>query len=51
MRKRQRWRRGGASAACFTCRSGNAALHSVRLSPSVRFLWLTPVSAQTQAYA
>lgn len=27
MRKRRGWRRGGVSAACFTCWSGNAALH------------------------
>lgn len=35
MNKRCGWRRGGASIACFTCRSGNAALDSTRLHPSV----------------
>lgn len=47
MRERETrgWRRGGVSAACFTCRSGNAALRSVRLRPSVGALRPTPVSA------
>lgn len=49
MRKRGGWRRGGVSAACFTCRSGNAALHSARLHPSVRDLWPTPVSVYVHA--
>lgn len=47
MTKRRGWRSGGVSAACFTCRSGNAALHSAMLRPSVGALWPTPVSAHT----
>lgn len=35
MKKRCGWRRGAESTACFTCRSGNAALDSTRLHPSV----------------
>lgn len=33
------------SAACFTCRSGNAALHSARLRPSVGALWPVHIHA------
>lgn len=35
MKKRYGWRRGAESTACFTCRSGNAALDTTRLYLSV----------------